>query len=166
MEDVNKRRRISFSLLNLSAVLKKSTPGKFAYTCHFQQIGINATNIENKGIHFKPDVFAAVAVVDAKAPYCFCACESFGHCRGLCCEKRPPHSPHGFAVSLPKTLLMINNTPAGYPGHRAFFYVATDHICAQNLQLFKTSFVQYGMRVPLDRTRYIKDCLVLTCKFF
>ena len=65
MEDVNKRRRISFSL---SAVLKKSTPGKFAYTCHFQQIGINATKIEKTGIHFKTDVFAAVAVVDAKAP--------------------------------------------------------------------------------------------------
>ena len=70
MEDVNKRRRISFSLLNLSAVLKKSTPGKFAYTCHFQQIGINATKIEKTGIHFKTDVFAAVAVVDAKAPFC------------------------------------------------------------------------------------------------
>ena len=38
-------------------------PGKFAYTCHFQQI-------EKTGIHFKTDVsFAAVAVVDAKAPY-------------------------------------------------------------------------------------------------
>ena len=36
MEDVNKRRRISFLSLNLSAVLKKSTPGKFAYICHFQ----------------------------------------------------------------------------------------------------------------------------------
>ena len=56
--------------LNLSAVLKKSTPGEFAYTCHFQQIGINATKIEKTGIHFKTDVFAAVAVVDAKAP-CF-----------------------------------------------------------------------------------------------
>ena len=51
------------------AVLKKSTPGKFASTCHFQQIGINATKIEKTGIHFKTDVFAAVAVVDAKAPY-------------------------------------------------------------------------------------------------
>ena len=68
MEDVNKRRRISFSLLNLSAVLKKSTPGKFAYTCHFQQIGTNATKIEKKEIHLKTDVFGAVAVVDAKAP--------------------------------------------------------------------------------------------------
>ena len=62
MEDVNKRRRI------LSAVFQKSTPGKFAYTCHFQQIGINATKIEKTGIHFKTDVFPAVAVVDAKAP--------------------------------------------------------------------------------------------------
>ena len=44
-------------------------PGKFAYTYHFQQIGINATKIEKMGINFKSDVFAAVAVVDAKAPY-------------------------------------------------------------------------------------------------
>ena len=44
-------------------------PGKFAYTYHFQQIGINATKIEKTRIHFKTDVFAAVAVVDAKAPY-------------------------------------------------------------------------------------------------
>ena len=67
MDDVNKRRRISFSLSKLlSAVLKKSTPEKFAYTCHFQQIGINATEIEKTGIHFKADVFAAAAVVDIK----------------------------------------------------------------------------------------------------
>ena len=54
--------------LFLSAVFKKSTPGKFAYNCHFQQIGINATKIEKTRIHFKTDAFAAVAVVDAKAP--------------------------------------------------------------------------------------------------
>ena len=30
---------------------------------------LNATKIEKTGIHFKTDVFAAVAVVDAKAPY-------------------------------------------------------------------------------------------------
>ena len=75
MEHPIKRLLLLLSLflsLNLSAVLKKSTPGKFAYTCHFQQIGINATNIENKGIHFKPDVFAAVAVVDMlKLPIAF-----------------------------------------------------------------------------------------------
>ena len=57
-----------FLYLNLSAVLKKSTSGKFAYTCHFQQIGINAAKIEKTWIHFKSDVFAAVAIVDAKAP--------------------------------------------------------------------------------------------------
>ena len=45
---------------------------KFAYTCHFQQIGINATKVEKTGIHFKTDVFAAVAVFDAKAPYLIC----------------------------------------------------------------------------------------------
>ena len=57
-----------FFSLNLSVVLKKSSPGKFAYTCHFQQIGINATKIEKTGIHFKTDVFVATAVVNAKAP--------------------------------------------------------------------------------------------------
>ena len=57
-----------FFSLNLSVVLKKSTPGKFAYTCHFQQIGIYATKIEKTGIHFKTDVFVATAVVNAKAP--------------------------------------------------------------------------------------------------
>ena len=57
-----------FFSLNLSSVLKKSTPGKFAYTCHFQQIGMKATKIEKTGIHFKTNVFTAFAVVDAKAP--------------------------------------------------------------------------------------------------
>ena len=38
---------------NLSVVLKKSTPEKFASTCHFQQIGINATKIEKKGNSFE-----------------------------------------------------------------------------------------------------------------
>ena len=32
-----------FPFLNLSAVPKNSTPKKFAYICHFQQIEINAT---------------------------------------------------------------------------------------------------------------------------
>ena len=53
----------------LSAVLKKSTPVKFAYIFHFQQTRINPTKIEKTRMHFKSDVFAAVAVVDAKAPY-------------------------------------------------------------------------------------------------
>ena len=51
----------------MCVALKKSTPGKFAYIFHFQQIGINPTEIEKTGIDFKKDVFAAIAFVDAKA---------------------------------------------------------------------------------------------------
>ena len=58
-----------FLLLNVSAVPKKSTPGKFAYTLHFQRNGINAIKYEETRIHFKNGVFAAFAVVDAKSPY-------------------------------------------------------------------------------------------------
>ena len=43
-------------------------PGKFEYIRHFQQIGINATKSEKTLIHFKSDVFPAIAVVDAKTP--------------------------------------------------------------------------------------------------
>ena len=37
---------------NVSTVLEKTTPEKFAYTCHFQQTGINATKFEKKGNSF------------------------------------------------------------------------------------------------------------------
>ena len=57
-----------FLSLNLSAVPKKSTPGKFAYIRHFQGIGINATVSEKTRIHHKNDVFAAVFVDYAKGP--------------------------------------------------------------------------------------------------
>ena len=60
---------IFFLFLNLSAVPKKSSPGKFAYIRHFQRIGLNATKFEKTLIHFKRDVFAAVAVANAKTPY-------------------------------------------------------------------------------------------------
>ena len=43
---------VTFLFLNLSAVPKKSTPGKFAYFRYFQQIGINATTFEKTLIHF------------------------------------------------------------------------------------------------------------------
>ena len=67
--DENKRQRVFLSLsLNLSAVPKKSTPGKFTYIRHFQGIGINATVFEKTRIHHKSDVFASVCVDDAKAP--------------------------------------------------------------------------------------------------
>ena len=35
----------------------------------FQETGTKVTKIEKTGIHFKTDAFAAVAIVDAKAPY-------------------------------------------------------------------------------------------------
>ena len=57
-----------FLSLNLSAVPKKSTPGKFAFITHFQGIGINATVFEKTRIHYKSEVFAAVFVDDDKAP--------------------------------------------------------------------------------------------------
>ena len=56
-----------FPFLNLSAVPKNSTPKKFAYICHFQQIEINATKFKKmQNIHFKSDIFAAIILVDAK----------------------------------------------------------------------------------------------------
>ena len=67
MEDVNKRRQISFSLSKLEWAPQEINSREIRlYTCHFQQIGINATEIEKTGIHLKADVFAAAAVVDAK----------------------------------------------------------------------------------------------------
>ena len=69
MEDVNKRRRISFSLSELECGPQEINSREIRlHLGNFQQIGINAIKIEKTGIHFKTDVFAAVAVVDAKAP--------------------------------------------------------------------------------------------------
>ena len=74
MADVNKRRRISFSLSKLECGPQEINfqQIRLYYICNFQQIGVNATKIEKTGIHFKTDVFAAVAVVDAKGPYSRC----------------------------------------------------------------------------------------------
>ena len=69
MEDVNKRRRISFSLSERECGTQEVKSREIRlHRCYFQQIGINATKIEKTGIHLKTDVFAAVAVVYAKAP--------------------------------------------------------------------------------------------------
>ena len=69
MEDVNKRRRISFSLSKLECGPQEINSREIRlHLPYFQQIGIKATKIEKTGIRFKTDVFAAVAVVDAKAP--------------------------------------------------------------------------------------------------
>ena len=68
MEDVNKPRRISFSLSKLECGPQETNSREIRLHLHFQQIGINATKIEKTEIHFKTGVFAAVVVVDAKAP--------------------------------------------------------------------------------------------------
>ena len=61
-----------FSLSKLeccSQETKPSTLGNFAYIWCFQRIGINATMFEKTRMHsFQCDVFAAVAVFDAKTP--------------------------------------------------------------------------------------------------
>ena len=58
-----------FLSLNLSAVPRKSTLGKFAYIRHFQGIGVNAIVFEKTWIHYNSDVFAALFVDDGKAPW-------------------------------------------------------------------------------------------------
>ena len=45
-----------FFSLNLSAVPKKSTPGKFACNWHFQRTGINATKSDKTRNHFSSDI--------------------------------------------------------------------------------------------------------------
>ena len=66
-----------FLSLNLNAVPKKSTLEKFAFFRHFHRIRINARKFEKTPIHFKSDVFAAVALVDAKTPFYLTVEQSF-----------------------------------------------------------------------------------------
>ena len=68
MEDVNKRPRSFLSLPKLECGPQEINSGTFAYTLHFQQFGITMTKFEKTQIHFKCEVFAYVAVVNAKAP--------------------------------------------------------------------------------------------------
>ena len=62
MEEVDKLRRNFFLFLNLSAVPKNSTLGKLTYSRHFQRVVIIATKSEKVLIHFKSDLFGAVAI--------------------------------------------------------------------------------------------------------
>ena len=64
MEDVTKRRQISFSLSKLECGPQEINSREIHLHLPFLAIGINATKIEKTGIHFNTDVFAAVAVVD------------------------------------------------------------------------------------------------------
>ena len=67
MEDVNKVQTISFSLSNCNP--QEINFIEIGLHLPFSAlIGINATRFLQTGIHFKNDVFTAVAVVDAKVP--------------------------------------------------------------------------------------------------
>ena len=68
MEDVNKRRRISFSLSQLECGPQEINSREIRLHLPFLAIWNQRDKDWKKtGIHFKNDVFAAVAVVDAKA---------------------------------------------------------------------------------------------------
>ena len=70
MEDANKRRRISFSLSRLQCgpqeINSREIRLHFPFSANWNK---RDKDWKKKGIHFKTDVFAAVAVVDAKTPY-------------------------------------------------------------------------------------------------
>ena len=68
MEDVNKRRRISFSLSKLECGPQEINPREIRLHLQFSANWNKRNSVWKTGIHFKSDVFATVAVVDAKAP--------------------------------------------------------------------------------------------------
>ena len=72
MEDVNKRRRISFSLYKLECGPQEINPREIRLHLQFSANWNKRDSVWKTGIHFKSDVFTAVAVVDAKAPWFFC----------------------------------------------------------------------------------------------
>ena len=67
MEDVKKRQRILLPVSKLESGPQEINSREIRLQC--QRIGISATKFEKTRIHFKSEVFAAVALVDAKAPY-------------------------------------------------------------------------------------------------
>ena len=71
MEDVKKRRRISFSLSKLECGPQEINSREIRLRLPFSANWNKRDKDWKAGIRFKTDVFAAVAVVDAKAPYCY-----------------------------------------------------------------------------------------------
>ena len=65
MEDVSTRRRTFLSLSKLECGPQEIGSWKIRLHLTFQRIGKNATTFNETRIHFKRDVFDAVAVVDA-----------------------------------------------------------------------------------------------------
>ena len=69
MEDVKKRQRISLPLSKIECGPQEINSRETRLHLQCQRTGISATKFEKTRIHFKSEVFAAVALVDAKAPY-------------------------------------------------------------------------------------------------
>ena len=71
MEDVNKRRRISFSLSKLECgpqeINSREIRLHLPFSANWEKTRQRLK--KKREIHFKTDIVAAVAVVDAKAPY-------------------------------------------------------------------------------------------------
>ena len=70
MEDVNTRRRIFLSLSTIGCSLQQINSRKFHLHLAFKRV---RRTFEKRQSHFNSDVFAAVAVVVAKASYCLLA---------------------------------------------------------------------------------------------
>ena len=68
MEGVNKRRRISFSLSKVGCAPQEINSREIQKHLPFSANWNKRDSVWKTGIHFKTDVFTAVAVVDAKAP--------------------------------------------------------------------------------------------------
>ena len=69
MEDVNKRQPIFLSLSILGCGPQEINSRKSRLHLTFQRLGTKATKFAEARIHFESDVFVAVTVVDAKAPF-------------------------------------------------------------------------------------------------
>lgn len=71
MSDVNTRKKIVFLFLKSDSLLN-SIPEKFASISQIErdEIGTNNSTLAPARIHFLCAVFAAIAVVDVKAPHC------------------------------------------------------------------------------------------------
>ena len=65
----NKHTMMNFSFAVQGAVPNDSTPVKFTYIWHFEQVGINAEKSGKTRIRFNRDLFPTLAINILKAPY-------------------------------------------------------------------------------------------------
>ena len=81
VEDLNKRRRISFSLYKVECALQEINSREIRPHLPFSANWNKRDSVWKTEIRFKSDVFTAVAVVDAKAPYLLEElCKRIQHC--------------------------------------------------------------------------------------